>query len=234
MKLHLLEELISQFIASQLNAETTAWYYPHSMVNHFHLSWKTPDQASIKEMYDQCLRSDYSQRWWKRDGYRPKEIMITLMDADAELATIAWKDLANDAASLDGRLYRFNYYCDELLQLHRQINLRSVETFHHQDASIVSLYLSGMFPAKYSLYPGLDNFQSFCKAVGSPDIPVIDDLVRYMKVVTIVFTFLQRNPGFVKIESLRHSSLHPVGFIPFQMSYELIAFAGQKDKPSLR
>src|SRR6185503_58808 len=111
--------------------------------------------------------------------------MIQLIEADPELAVIAWKDLANDSASLDGRLYRFNYYCDELLQLYRHINLRSVETYHHQDATIMSLYLAGMNPEKYSLYPGLEVFRSFCKAVGSPDMPVLDDLVRYMKIASI-------------------------------------------------
>ena len=34
-------------------------------------------------------------------------------------------------------------------------------------------------------------FKTFCKAIGSPDMPVIDDLVRYQKIAAIVFTFLQ-------------------------------------------
>jgi len=185
---------------------------------------------SFKEVYDQCLRSEYSQRWWKKDNYRPKEIMINLIEADPELATIAWKDLANDSASLDGRLYRFNYYCDELLQLHRHHHSRSVETYHHQDAPILSLYLAGLFPEKYSLYPGLETFRSFCKAVGSPDIPVIDDLVRYMKMASIGFTFLQRDKNFERLADHRDPDRHKVKFIPFQLSYEFIAFGGEKNK----
>ncbi len=233
MKLHLLEDLIDQFILHQLENDLTDWFYPHTMVSRFHTMWRPPDPNTLKETYEQCLKSEYSQLWWKRDNYKPKEIMINLIDADPELATIAWKDLANDSASIDGRLYRFNYYCDELLQLYRQLNPRSVETYHHQDASIVSLYLAGLFPEKYALYPGLDAFQIFCKVVGSPDIPVIDDLARYMKVAAIGFTFLQRNKNFEKLSGIREADIK-IKFIPLQLSYELVSFAGAINKSTVK
>ncbi len=224
MKLHLLEKAIDQFLTVQLKADTIDWYYPHSMVHAFYSQWKVPDPPGLKSMYDQSLRSEYSQRWWKRDQYRPKEIMLLLIDADPELATIAWKDLSNDSASLEGRLDRFDYYCTELLQIHRQKNIRSVESYHHQDASMLSLYLAGLFPDKYALYPGLEIFQSFCKAIGSPDIPVVDDLVRYKKITSIVFTFLQKNKNYEPLLKQRDSSMHKIKLIPFLLSYEVIVF----------
>ncbi|MEP6647694.1 MAG: hypothetical protein ABJC12_11455 [Saprospiraceae bacterium] len=222
MKLHLLEELIREFFNTQLNTSGIDWIYPQSMVLHFHSNWTKPEASQLLSMYDQALKSDFTQRWWKREKYRPKEIMLELIKTDPELATIAWKDLSNDAASLDGRLYRFNYYCDELLALHRHQNVLSVESYHHQDASIVSLYLAGLFPSKYTLYPGLDVFRSFCKNVGSPDIPVVDDLVRYSKVANIVFTFLKKDPNFERLSELRASQAANISIIPFQISYELI------------
>ena len=230
MKLHLLEELIDQFISEQILVDSIDWYFPHALVSHFHQWWRTPEPMTIKETYSQCLKSEYSQRWWKRDNYKPKEIMLDLIDADPELATIAWKDLANDSATLDGRLYRFNYYGEELLQMHRSKHDRSVETYHHQDASIVSLYLAGLFPSKYSLYPGLDSFKTYCKNVGSPDTPIIDDLVRYMKVASICFTFLQRNKNYEKLVAMRSPGKHNVVFVPLVLSYELMIFGEQKFK----
>lgn len=234
MKLHLLEALINDFITDQLTTNGVDWYYPHSMVEHFHVCWRPPDVNSLLVTYEQCLKSDYTQRWWKRESYRPKEIMIKLIESDPELASIAWKDLANDSATLDGRLYRFSYYCDELLQLHRQRNPLSVETYHHQDASIMSLYLAGLFPSKYALYPGLEVFSIVCKKMGSPDIPVIDDLVRYEKVAAIAFTFLQRNLNFEKLTERREADRHTVKFIPFQLSYELMNYAAEKNTKATR
>jgi hypothetical protein len=158
--------------------------------------------------------------------------MLQLIDAEMELAVVAWKDLSNESATLEGRLDRFDYYCNELLQIHRHKNLRSVETYHHQDASIISLYLAGMFPDKYALYPGLQVFQSFCRAIGSPDIPVVNDLVRYMKIVNIVFTFLKKNDKYQQLILQRDPSLHKVPLVPLLISYEVIAAEGHRYKSS--
>ena len=232
MKLHLLEKAIDRFLTERIRSDSIEWYFPHALVSEFHTHWSQPTLVGLKEMYDECLRSEYSQRWWKGDQYRPKEIMLQLIEAENELALIAWKDLANDAASLEGRLSRFDYYCNELLQIHRQKNFRSVETYHHQDASIVSLYLAGMYPEKYALYPGLDTFQSFCRAIGSPEIPVVNDLIRYMKVANIVMTFLKKNDKYQQLVQQRDPSMHKVALVPFLISYEVIEAEGQRFKIS--
>lgn len=225
MKVHLLEALIDEFLTTQLKIPDTAWYFPHSIVNHFHQVWYTREEIGLQEKYDLALRSEISQRWWKRENYRPKEIMLYLIAADWELASIAFKDLFNDTATLDGRLSRFNFYSEELLQIHRKNNRRVIESHHHQDASIVSLYLAGIFPEKYSLYPGLNVFQAFSKKVGSLEITLVDDLVRFSKVSTIVFKFLQRNIHYEKFVELRTDPIHKVKFHSFQTTFEIISFA---------
>ncbi len=226
MKLHLLEDIIHQFIIAQLDSMETEWYYPHSLVGHFHQSWNLQSERTLKEKYKHSLRSEISQRWWKRENYRPKDIMLKLIEADTELATIAFKDLLNDAASLDGRISRFNFYAEELLQMHRKNHLREIETYHHQDAAILSLYLAGAFPEKYTLYPGLDIFQKFCRAVGSPEITLVDDFVRFSKVATIVFKYLERNPMYDKLVEHRNDQNHKIRFIPFQTAFEIVSLSG--------
>jgi hypothetical protein len=228
MKVHLLQRAIFNFLDGQCKSDAVDWYYPHGMINTFQAHWVPPHQETLGDVYDQCLKSDYTQRWWKRDHYRPKEIMLRLIDADAELATIAWKDLFNPDAGLEGRLGRFDFYCDDLLKISRHKHLRSADTYHHQDAAVVSLYLAGRFPGVYTLYPGLEVFQSFCKAIGSPDIPVVDDLVRYMKVAKVVFTFLQKDEQFATLMAQRRNPQHKVPVEPYQLSYELIAFEGTR------
>ena len=101
MKLHLLEKAIDSFIERELKADAIDWYFPHALVNQFQSNWTFPEESSLKARYDKCLQSEFSQRWWKRDAYRPKEIMLQLIEADTELAVIAWKDLSNDAANLE-------------------------------------------------------------------------------------------------------------------------------------
>lgn len=231
MKLHLLEALIAAFLEAQIKSNATDWYFPHTIVSHFHSTWVSPSDLVLKDRYDRALKSEISQSWWKGVHYRPREIMLKLIEADSELAGIAFKDLANETASLDGRLYRFNYYADELLQILRKNELRVIDTHHHQDARIVSLYLAGFYPEKYTLYTGLSDFQLFCKTVGSPDIPQVDDLVRYSKIANIIFTFCNRNPLFEELKSIRKEITHRISFLPFQVTYEIMASV---DKSGLR
>jgi hypothetical protein len=226
MKVHLLEGIIQHFVETQLISKDTSWYLPHSLVDHFHNTWNSPEPYELIERYDLALKSEISQRCWKRENYRPKEIMLKLIMADPELSAIAFKDLANETATLEGRLSRFDFYCTELLQMHRATHVREIETYHHQDASIISLYLAGWFPDKYALYPGLDIFQRFCAAVGSPDIPVVDDLTRYSKVAAIVFKFLNKHEEFNKLLQKRESENHRVTCMPFQTVFEIITMDG--------
>ena len=222
MKVHLIQQAIHHFIQTELQSDRVDWYWPHSLVNRFHIEWQKLPERGLRETIDQCLRSDISQRWWKRDRVDAKEMMLHLIDADPELAAIAWKDLAQPQANLDGRLSRFNYYCEQLLDIHRDQNIKSLETYHQQDARMMSLYLAGLFPETNSLYPGLEAFQTFCKAIGSPDIPKVDDLVRYMKVCTIIHTFLQKDPQYLPLLESRKPPMHSVPCIPFQLAYELV------------
>ena len=70
MKLHLLEDLIQRFLTAQLNANDTSWYLPHSLVNHFHEIWYKHLELELKDRYEQALRSEITQRWWKKENYR--------------------------------------------------------------------------------------------------------------------------------------------------------------------
>ena len=222
MKVHLLQQGIRHFIESQMQSDQVDWYFPHSLVNRFHSEWQKLSERGLRDTYDQALRSDISQRWWKRDKVDAKEIMLQLIDADPELAAIAWKDLAQPQASLEGRLSRFNYYCEQLLEIHRDKHIKSLENFHQQDAKMMSLYLAGIFPVTNSLYPGLEIFQTFCKTIGSPDIPKVDDLVRYMKVSMILFNFLQKDENYQAFLESRMPPMHNVPCIPFQVTYEVV------------
>lgn len=200
--------------------------WPHAIVDQFHQHWNLTDSDRLLDMIDECLSSDTSNRWWKREAYRPKEILLQLIQADPELAFIAFKDLSNQSAPLEGRLSRFEYYCNELLQMHRQKDVRSIDAYHHQDASMISLYLAGIFPDQHALYPGLKIFSTFCRTVGTLEIPVVDDLTRYSKVCTIVNTFLQKNEHLNRVEDNRKVQLRSTSFHPFQMVYEVISFGG--------
>lgn len=226
MKLHLLEQGIDSFLQLALQDRTEPWVYPHSLVAQFHRHWGTPDPVSLADRYQECLQSRHAQRWWKRPQYRPKELMEMLMGADPELAALAWKDLANESVTLEGRVDRFAYYCQDILDTLRRRDIRVRDTHHHQDAAIISLYLAGMYPDRYVLYPGLEAFRRFCQFVESPSIPPVDDLPRYMKIAAIVFKYLGANARWDALGSARATSRHAADFVPMQVAFEAITFLG--------
>ncbi len=230
MKVHLIQDTIHSFLTKHSDADAPDWRYPHSMIQAFQAHWEDPPDDTLANVYDLCLKSTYTQRWWKREQYRPKEIMLQLIGANTELAIVAWKDLLNESTDLEGRLGRFSFYCDELLKILRAGNVRTVDAYHHQDAAMVSLYLAGRYPDQYALYPGLTAFQNFCRAIGSPEIPPVDDLVRYKKVSKVVHTFLQKDDRYESVVKHRERTGQGVRLYPFQMSYEVIAFEAERFK----
>lgn len=224
MKLHLLQAGIDRFLTEQILSDAIHWYLPHSMVDHFFQFWHPISSQELSTVYDECLQNQISVRWWKRENYRPKEIMLQLIETDAELALIAFKDLANESASLDGRISRFQFYCEDLLDMLRKKNKKFNETYHHQDASMLSLYLAGMYPDKYVLYPGLNVFQKFCAFIESPDVPKVDDLVRFEKMANTVFKFMEKNEKLSLVMDRRQD--HKIKSIPLQMAFEFISNSG--------
>lgn len=223
MKLHLVEARINSFLESQIHSKSTDWYFPHKLVDQFHRNWTGVTEESLTSHYEQALKSDISQSWWKRDNYRPREIMLELIRIDPTLSWVAWKNLSDDHMMLDGRIDRFQYYCDTIIQTLRKADPRSILTHHHQDASIISLYLAGMFPEKYALYPGLQMFASFCKQIESPQIPVVDDLNRYAKVTAIILKYIRQNPLYPELEKKRMHPSHRNPFIASQVVYEIVS-----------
>lgn len=223
MKLHLVEASIDSFLETQIRSVSTDWYYPHKIVANFHATWKEVGEENLHQIYGDALRSDISQSWWKRENYRPREIMLELIKTDPQLSWVSWKNLSDESVMLDGRIDRFQYYCDTIIQTMRKADPLSILTHHHQDASIISLYLAGMFPEKYVLYPGLQKFASYCKRIESPKIPVVDDLPRYAKVTAILYNYLIKNPRYAEFVKRREHPSHKNLFLPAQSVYEIIS-----------
>lgn len=228
MKVPVIDKTIDEFLRLALTEKEFAWIYPHSLVGQFHTAWKAGESQDLHARLDACLRSKISQNWWKRDGYRPKEMMLLLIQTDPELANIAWKDLQQESAALEGRLSRFQYYCDTLMQMYKEKNPLSVDTNHNQDAAVLSLYLAGLFPQQFTLYPGLAVFRHFCEKVGSVDIPVVDDLVRFAKVTSIIYRFLQKNESFDPLLSRRNKLSPSDHLVPLTLVYEYMMYMHQQ------
>ncbi|MDX1408887.1 MAG: hypothetical protein R3330_12155, partial [Saprospiraceae bacterium] len=117
-------------------------------------------------------------------------------------AATAFNDLFDESRSIDGRLDRFLYYAEELLRIYRSSDPDARLSAHFQDWPVISLYLSGMYPDMYTLYPGREIFNDYLERLQARPTQV-DDLERFFKVMRTTAGFLNKDPGLVEASEPR-------------------------------
>jgi hypothetical protein len=220
MKLDLLQEYIRNFAHLIATKKDDRHVFKYEMLGHFNRVW-TSDTGDFASMYEMALSSDVTRRWWKRESYTPKAMMILLMRTEDQLARHAFRDLFDESKTVANRIDRFVFYCDELLRLYKRSHPLSIENHHYQDAAMISLYLSGMYPDRYTLYPGRVPFNHALEALGAPGTGMKDDLTRFFKLTSLVFKYLTKDQT---ITSLIHNGLRPENHL--LLVHEFWVFAG--------
>lgn len=172
---------------------------------HFQEHWDV-DAANFVSMYDQALQNPQTRRFWKREQYEPKRLMMVFGAMEPEYARHIFKDLFKEEKDIENRVDRFAYYCDDLLRTFKEHNPTSVENHHYHDAAMISLYLAFRYPAVYAYYDG-SAFAHMMQLLGATDIPKTDDLGRYFKTMRTLYGFLQKDP---RIVALHHKRLNPL------------------------
>lgn len=164
---------------------------------HFQANWD-PQAPAIADMYDASLQNSQTKRLWKREAYEPKRMMKHFMDLQPDFVAYMFKDLFNEEKSIGGRIDRFVFHCDELLQEYKQQNARSIDNNHyHGDRyQIVSLYLAFRYPDRYTYYDGTV-FWKVLAQWGTANIPAADDFERFCKIAKTIYTLLAKNAGLM-------------------------------------
>lgn len=191
MKLSVLNAQTDAFASFLRQPEADLHLYKYDLLAHFRQVWLGSSEA-FAVRYAQSLASEVTRRWWSRTGYAPREAMRVLIAHHPDFAAEAFKDLFDESRELNGRLDRFVFYADELLRIYRAAHPDDALSDHHQDWSIIALYLAGRYPDRYTLYPGFDLFNAYLTTLEAAPC-VIDDLERFFKVMRTTHGFLLRN-----------------------------------------
>lgn len=161
------------------------------------------ETESFADMFDRCLQNSKTRRLWKRENYAPKEMMLKFIGLNTEYARFVFQDLFNEEKDIEGRADRFVFYCDELLKDYKSAKRHSIERHYHDDNyEMISLYLAFRYPSEYTLY-NFEQFKKFMATIGSLDVPKVNDLARFFKVMRTTFKFLQKNEAVMRIHSER-------------------------------
>lgn len=186
MRVAAIERQIQRFKDQLLQRQTLHPFW--EMAFHFQKNWDVKS-TNPNRMFQDSLQSTQSRSFWKKDRYRPREIMIEFFLYDPEFTLQAFRELFDEDLDIEVRVDRFIFYCDQLLQLYKKSHPTSIENNHYQDYSIISLYLSLRFPNLYAPYQ-FNWFVATCSTTDARPIPEVDDLKRYFKLCGIIKKFL--------------------------------------------
>lgn len=171
-------------------------------LSHFQQHWdiEAPD---FGKMYNDSLQNTTTQRLWKRETWRPKEMMLLLIDLDSVFSRRIFKNLFDETQSIDTRISMFKFGCDEMLQEFKRQNKRTIENNHyHDDNEMIFLYLTFQHPAEYTFFE-YPTFIETIKQMGISDLPDQYNLDRFLKLTKILYTFLKKDEELLEIHRSR-------------------------------
>ncbi len=184
-------------------------YWKWESLKIFQENWDI-EALDFRSMFDRSLENSRTRRLWKRENYLPKDVMLKFIELNREFVRQIFQDLFNENKEVEGRIDRFLFHCDELLREYRETHPRSVENshFHHDNYQMVSLYLSFRYPEIYTPYD-FEGFQRLMALLGSRDVPKLNDVGRFFKVMRTVFGFLKKDEELMalhweRLEAGRH------------------------------
>jgi hypothetical protein len=193
MNLQKLTDTISKYKSYLRSNPQHDPYWKWESLRIFQENWNI-EALDFRSMYDRSLQNSRTRRLWKRENYEPKDMMLKFIDLNSEFVRYMFQDLFNENKEVDGRIDRFVFHCDELLREYKESRPRSIENshFHDDNYGMVSLYLAFRYPELYAPYD-FELFRRLLLSFGSRDVPKVNDLGRYFKVMRTVYKFLQKD-----------------------------------------
>ena len=190
IKAHL-AEFPNWLATDEARALLPVWETQQNWQAHFNVEAK-----DLAEAYDRALDSKTNRRHYRRGGHDPKAAMLKLMRWEPDFVRDAFRDLFSEDRQLEGRVQRFVFYVNELFNRYRDGHPkdRLPTHYHDDDYGMISLYLSGQYPAVYAPY-STDLLQMVCTELGAKTVPPAADFPRYTKLLTTLRPFLDNDEG---------------------------------------
>ena len=196
MQLKKLQAAIGAYREHLLGQRFYADTYKWEILKNFQDHWD-PAASQLAQMYDQSLQSSHTRRWWKGENFQPKEMMIRFLEASPDFARRSFEDLFNEEKAIEGRVSRFLFACDVLLEDYKKDHPLSIDNNHfHADNHMISLYLGLRYPEQYTVifYP---EFRSFLEKIGMRNPPSPFDYERFFKICRTLYSFIQKDEALL-------------------------------------
>lgn len=202
MQVNKLKEYIEKYKAFLKKDREFRDSYKWESLQNFQQNWELA-APKLDEMYARALHNSQTQRLWKTDAWYPKEMMQKFAAMDPDFVRTIFQDLFDESQPIIGRISRFKYFCDDLLQQYKKQQKFSSENNHyHEDNKMIFLYLCFKYPEKYTLY-NYDAFSRMMSLLGSRNIPSPFEVERFAKITTSIYKFLQKDEELMELHRKR-------------------------------
>ncbi len=196
MQLNLLKKYLADF-SRYLSQSPGEEYLPHYETQRnwqLHFDIDAPDFAA---MYDKALDNQTTRRLWQQEKYTPKKMMLLFIQQEPAFVRDAFRDLFNEEKSVENRIDRFVFYCDQFLEQYRRANPLKIDSNHYHDYTTNSLYLAFQFPDLYVPYEA-DILIGLLAKLGVRNLPVGGDFERHVKVMRTIYLFMEKEEGLLE------------------------------------
>lgn len=208
MNLQRIKELISKYKKWLQSPQAYDNLYLWESVNNFQENFDL-EAEDLSNSFDQALQNSTSRSLWTMDAKFPKEMMLNFMKMDADMVRWTFKDLFRYEHTLDGRLNRFIFHCDEMYSVWKKQNPKAHELGHYHDADhwMSTLYLFLSSPENHCPYQ-LPLLQKALRKFEAKNIPENEDPERFFKIVKVVNKFIQEDPEILELHQARLDEKH--------------------------
>jgi hypothetical protein len=192
MNLQKLNEYIVQF-STHCQKHRKDPIQPHwESLGIFQENWDV-DAPDFAAMYDRSLQNSQTKRLWKREAWEPKEMMLRFAQMQPEFVRRMFKDLYDESKDISGRVSRFKFGLDAMLEEYKERNPRRIDNNHyHDDTEVICLYLAFRYPEKYCLFD-YDAFRKTTELLLVKDPPSPFETDRFFKITKIWAGFLAKD-----------------------------------------
>lgn len=143
--------------------------------------------TDFKLMFDTSVNNSKTKRFWEA----PKKVMLGFIEHNPGFVKIMFNDLFDESKNLSGRIDRFQFYCENMLEELRS-GIIKAPTDHLHTSEVIYFYLSMKYPEQYAVYHHQDFVHTLHK-IEAKDIPVVYDVERFYKVAIIINKYLEEN-----------------------------------------
>lgn len=191
-----LQRIQAQIAAYREGLGQSALRYVWDVQADFQRHWDL-GAADLEGMFDRSIQSQVNRRLWNREHFQPKAVMLHFIRLEPDQVRLMFRDLFQQEKDLSGRIGRFRFMADEMLDLYRSRGRRPLLAGHDQNEEAMSLYLALRYPGQCAPYDH-GAFVAALRDFQVKDIPVQADVDRWFKVARTLQGFLIKDQALME------------------------------------